>query len=320
MKMPRPKRPVPEIPVLKHSFFAGSHYENMKGAYEVLSVEGNTMRIRWENGEESETDVELQDRILSRFEREVRAAGAGPGNRQAPDEDEPHRAPQSRGLVASDFSQDVSTTTWRSRTGGIGGLVSDQLKLPELCVGFWVPFRESTILWADVGQKTRSAAEVQAGFLCRLDAAQVCYGFFVRRPKDEGEGSWYRLLEWLNVPGHEERLRSVIERNGLRIFDGPSASASAFLHVRGGQWERVEDGQGTRVPSLSAFLDSAGQEPGALLECVTVIPKDVAVGRGRKIGRDLAQLFEALTPVYRVCLGLPEEPAPSGAARKRPKA
>ena len=33
-------------------FEVGQKYENMKGVYEVLSIEGNAMRIRWESGEE----------------------------------------------------------------------------------------------------------------------------------------------------------------------------------------------------------------------------------------------------------------------------
>src|SRR5512134_2990945 len=97
MKARRPKPSVPATVHLRHYFSKGSHYENMKGTYEVLSVEGPTMRIRWENGEESETDVELQDRILRRFEREVRAAKARPGARQ--EEEEPHFGPRFRGLV-----------------------------------------------------------------------------------------------------------------------------------------------------------------------------------------------------------------------------
>ena len=79
MKTFRTKPPVPQPPPLRHSFAKGCHYENMKGSYEVLSVEGGSMRIRWENGEESDTDLELQDRILSRIEREARTAKARPG-------------------------------------------------------------------------------------------------------------------------------------------------------------------------------------------------------------------------------------------------
>jgi hypothetical protein len=53
-------------------FEVGQKYENMKGIYQVLSVEGNAMRIRWENGEEIMTTVSLQRQILMRMRQEQR--------------------------------------------------------------------------------------------------------------------------------------------------------------------------------------------------------------------------------------------------------
>ena len=50
----------------------GEKYENMKGVYEVLSVEGNSMRIRWESGEEIITTVTLQRQIIMRMRQEQR--------------------------------------------------------------------------------------------------------------------------------------------------------------------------------------------------------------------------------------------------------
>jgi hypothetical protein len=53
-------------------FEVGEKYENMKGVYEVLSVEGNSMRIRWESGEEIMTTVILQRQIIMRIAQEQR--------------------------------------------------------------------------------------------------------------------------------------------------------------------------------------------------------------------------------------------------------
>jgi hypothetical protein len=53
-------------------FEVGEKYENMKGVYEVLSVEGNAMRIRWESGEEIVTTVSLQRQIIIRMTQEQR--------------------------------------------------------------------------------------------------------------------------------------------------------------------------------------------------------------------------------------------------------
>jgi hypothetical protein len=51
-------------------FAVGEKYENMKGVYEVLSIRGNNMRIRWESGEEINTTVSLQNQIIMRMRRE----------------------------------------------------------------------------------------------------------------------------------------------------------------------------------------------------------------------------------------------------------
>ena len=53
-------------------FEVGKKYENMKGVYEVLSIDRNTMRIRWERGEEITTTISLQSPIIERMKGEQR--------------------------------------------------------------------------------------------------------------------------------------------------------------------------------------------------------------------------------------------------------
>lgn len=54
-------------------FEIGSTYENMKGEFEVISIHKNSMVIRWGNGSEVTTTIDLQTRILERmaFEKAV---------------------------------------------------------------------------------------------------------------------------------------------------------------------------------------------------------------------------------------------------------
>jgi len=51
-------------------FEVGQQYENTKGAYEVLTLDGYAMRIRWLTGEEVVTTVKMQRRIIERIQRE----------------------------------------------------------------------------------------------------------------------------------------------------------------------------------------------------------------------------------------------------------
>jgi hypothetical protein len=48
-------------------FEVGAIYENMKGSYEVISIYKNEMVIRWDNGNEIATTVDLQKRIIARM-------------------------------------------------------------------------------------------------------------------------------------------------------------------------------------------------------------------------------------------------------------
>lgn len=58
-------------------FEIGKKYENMKGVYEVLSIDRNTMRIRWDSGEEITNTVSLQSKIVMRMRGEQRKREEG---------------------------------------------------------------------------------------------------------------------------------------------------------------------------------------------------------------------------------------------------
>lgn len=49
------------------TFEIGAVYENMKGSYEVISIRRNEMVIRWNDGKEIATTVDLQKRIIERM-------------------------------------------------------------------------------------------------------------------------------------------------------------------------------------------------------------------------------------------------------------
>ncbi len=51
-------------------FEVGESYQNRKGAYEVLEITGDEMRIRWDEGEEVTTTITLQSRITNHMQQE----------------------------------------------------------------------------------------------------------------------------------------------------------------------------------------------------------------------------------------------------------
>ena len=54
-------------------FAVGETYENVKGVYEVVSIHRDSMVIRWEDGSEATTSLDLQYRIIERmaFEKDL---------------------------------------------------------------------------------------------------------------------------------------------------------------------------------------------------------------------------------------------------------
>jgi uncharacterized Zn finger protein len=54
-------------------FEVGATYENMKGVFEVISIQREAMVIRWDNGKEAVTTTTVQKRIMERkaYEKKV---------------------------------------------------------------------------------------------------------------------------------------------------------------------------------------------------------------------------------------------------------
>jgi hypothetical protein len=72
------------------AFTVGETYENEKGPFLVISITKNDMLIRWKNGEETQTSIELQGRIQQRrqwekekAQQEEKAAGGKPVPKRA---------------------------------------------------------------------------------------------------------------------------------------------------------------------------------------------------------------------------------------------
>ena len=52
-------------------FEVGEHYENRRGKYQVLAIDGDIMQIRWKSGGEITTTVTMQSRILNNIKYEI---------------------------------------------------------------------------------------------------------------------------------------------------------------------------------------------------------------------------------------------------------
>jgi hypothetical protein len=123
-----------------HRFEVGGTYENEKGPFKVIALKGDLMRIEWDGGEQLVAKIALQESIQARLEREVRARTAGTTGSS------PTWMGRSfTGLLASDFSDDVTGTHWRSREQ-LGGAVTRLLAPPEP-MNSWSIYQRPDVHW-----------------------------------------------------------------------------------------------------------------------------------------------------------------------------
>jgi hypothetical protein len=76
--------------VVENDFKVGEEYTNEKGIFKVISIKAEQMIIRWENGEELKSTVDIQRRIQERRtqeriaeEKRAEAAAAKPARAAA---------------------------------------------------------------------------------------------------------------------------------------------------------------------------------------------------------------------------------------------
>jgi len=105
----------------KIEFEVGHKYKNMKGVYEVISINGDSMIIRWKNGEQISTSTDLQRRIIERMQREKQERDNEKMQNQPKEPKRKNRkstskyGTQFKGFEESDFKKNVTETNWRSR-------------------------------------------------------------------------------------------------------------------------------------------------------------------------------------------------------------
>ena len=84
-------------------FKVGNQYTNRKGPFEVISIDRNSMIIRWEDGEKISTSIEQQQTISEGMERErqksIESKPKGNTNRTRTRKVPPHLGRDFKGFV-----------------------------------------------------------------------------------------------------------------------------------------------------------------------------------------------------------------------------
>jgi len=292
---------------MKHPFKVGKRYRNRRDEYEVVSIEGPEMVIRYSDGNVLETNVEIQARIWQNIQMEKKV-------------EERHRkkdlARQRRsrggrfdGLEDSDFQEGVKGTSWRSRPN-LGGLLAQRMSettkynFQSYAVNPWPEVHVVRPSYYD-----RMAREQKAKFVFGLNDERVRYGFYIEKNDGPMDDAW----DWpraINALDDDTALQGEIE-TAMRKLDlhwEVHVSGELIAQVRAGEENLVWEGQDADSPeggteNISWFdfvsrLRAIEVEQWCDLYLCAHTDKSQARAEGEHIAALVTKVYRALLPLY----------------------
>ncbi len=285
----------------KIEFNVDETYENEKGVFRVVSIHRDQMVIRWEDGEETRTDIALQRRIAERrqWEEHKRLADMNAAQKaKRKSASKPQKAAFA-GLAETDFKTSCYRTTWRSRNQ-LGGAVTRKIKTNQFNFNSWAFGSQPEMHVQDIRHHDVTSPADQSRFFVRIDDQYLYYGFCVTRPenRDGYPTCWSTLLEWLRRKENEQAVYTLAINHHLRACDRAHPTTCIKAAPEDGGWYFEDSGQPLPEVSLSAYVDSESPSAPGDTELFAALKKDDAVARGRDIASPIAQLFADLLPLY----------------------
>ncbi len=281
-------------------FEIGEKYENMKGVFEVTSIEKDSMNIRWEGGEEIVTPIDLQLRIQERMRHEKELA-----EEQAAEPKKKGKATgagektEFNGLKENDFSSLVSKTTWRSR-GQMGGAVTRLLKSKQFVFNSWVASKAPEVHWLDVTRQKDKDVLSQVKFYARVESNRLAFGLYIPAadPNAIGTGDWHTLQKWLERPENDAWLLKQCADQGLCLSDMGMKGFTGTLEPAENEWVHRSADTQNPVNSLAVFFRGLPNADKIDLRIEKRLEKGDAMKKKLEIVDDIAHLFTTLTPLY----------------------
>lgn len=282
-------------------FQVGEKYENMKGVFEVIAIRRDSMDIRWENGEEIDTSIDLQRRIIERMRFEKKLEEAEKKQKSKGGKASASKGgKQFSGLEESDFSDSVSKTTWRGR-GQLGGAVATLIKSSHFKFNSWAVLRKSEVSWMDINRQKQESLKDQAKFFVRVEEANLYYGiqFFSPEGSNSKVNDWQVLMNWLEKSENVSWLIRKIDADSLVVRDVGKKGFTGDLMPKKKRWVYVDpDNKKTNVDSIQSFLSDAAKSSVVDLRIEKKLEKDDAIGKKEGLAMDVAELFNLLMPLY----------------------
>jgi len=304
---------------MQMGFEVGEHYRNRRGSYEVKSIDGRQMVIRYEDGTLCSTNVVLQGRIwqnvqleekIRRQEKEKPPRRPGAGRRIGADA-------SFDGFQDSDFQRGVAGTTWRNRQS-LGGVLARRLT-QHTSRNFlsWAVPRWPWVHIARPEHYRRKVAGAHADirFEVRLDESQARFGLHIERGSAthmEGPVKWDWVL-FLPVLSQNEAVqqafRKAMTEGGIvldvgRESDSGMLESQVLLHEGELVWAESDERIPVTWPDVAARLEAIDPDTWVGIAMGKQRPQDEVIERGAAIVDDITAVFLGLLPVYTAVTGL----------------
>lgn len=277
-------------------FEVGGTYTNEKGDFEVMSIDGDRMVIKWESGEEFESTVSFQRQIQKRrYMAEVmlqkKAASAARKARAGRKPVVPFE-----GLKEDVFQNRISKIPWRTRQH-LGGAVTRILDSTRFKINSWAASGRNEVYWADATHWKEKTVTYPAKFFAKADEGSLTYGFYIERPDTSADPNpdWNHFARWLKKEENDQWLLECARDHELSVFDGRQSSFSGIINPGKKSWEL----EGRKaVTTIFSLVDKWPETSWLDFMIGKRLTKTETLERGSELASDIARLIGELLPVY----------------------
>lgn len=293
-------------------FQVGECYENRAREYRVLEILDNgMMRVEYtDTGEIVELGIEMQRRIRRNMRidakvqkiRLARKRASGPSDR---------RGNKFSGLVDTDFSDDITGSTWR-RKGTLAGLLARELsEESDRDFEHKTVYRSPEVYIYQDGSYVQKEKERSAKYLFRLDDDGAYYGFYISksdRPMDDS-WDWGRFLTALEEEQVQEAALLAMRQHNMtwRLWAGEEDEERQLIatiepKITNLLWRTDEEETEIEWSEFKSRLEGLDADTWYDLYCFSELEKGSAIALGTSVSLVARDVFVSLLPLYSPCI------------------
>jgi hypothetical protein len=294
-----------------HPFEVGKTYRNRKGEYSVIRIDGPQMVIRYTDGSELQTAVDVQERIWSniqaeaRLERETKRAESQPRMKRRGG----RRGLDFQGLQDHDFQEGVTGTSWRASISLGGRLAQHMTDTTGRYFHSYPIYGRPEVHIAQPERYNAAKKLPKAKFIFALAPTHAWYGFYIEKDSNPMDSTWH----WPNMIAAlssnvklQQEIEKAMDEHNLRwqvyVWGKGGLLATTTAAPEGLLWQ--QQGIGQEVTSWSDFTGRVSSiEQWVDLFLITRLSKEQALSAGTGVADPVVAVYRAMLLLYDASTG-----------------